>query len=167
MKNTASRKKTTRKEERLVNLPPWNILHYCIISHIDEFLEEIHLKHKAKLYDIILEALEEILDAYGKTLSKTPDPESFQLFKFLYRNLPDYWEEPSIELASLTFEQYNIDENAKPERFIKAAMLMALHIRNEMEDFHCRYLSDSQMRQLNPKIRQGLFEGLVIFIKGT
>lgn len=33
-------------------------------------------------------------------------------------------------------------------------------IRNEMEDFHCKYLSDEQMKELNPIIRNAVFTAL-------
>lgn len=36
------------------------------------------------------------------------------------------------------------------------AMLIAMYIRNEMEDFHCQHLSDAQMRELNPIIRNAI-----------
>ena len=38
------------------------------------------------------------------------------------------------------------------------ALMFAMHIRNEMEDFHCQHLSDEQMKELNPIIRQALYE---------
>ncbi|MCY6491429.1 hypothetical protein [Leptolyngbya sp. GGD] len=33
-------------------------------------------------------------------------------------------------------------------------------VRNEMEDFHCKYLSDAQMRELNPMIRNAIATAL-------
>jgi hypothetical protein len=36
------------------------------------------------------------------------------------------------------------------------AMYVAMVIRNAMEDFHCEHLSDEQMRQLNPIIRDAV-----------
>ena len=33
-----------------------------------------------------------------------------------------------------------------------------MHVRNEMEDFHVEHLSDTQMKQLNPIIRQAIFD---------
>ena len=35
----------------------------------------------------------------------------------------------------------------------KSACYIAMVIRNAMEDFHCQHLSDEQMKQLNPIIR--------------
>lgn len=37
-------------------------------------------------------------------------------------------------------------------------LLIAMHVRNEMEDFHIEHLSDAQMKQLNPIIRQAIFD---------
>lgn len=33
-----------------------------------------------------------------------------------------------------------------------------MHVRNEMEDFHVKYLSDAQMKELSPIIRQAIFD---------
>ena len=35
-----------------------------------------------------------------------------------------------------------------------------MHVRNEMEDFHCEHLSDAQMKELNPIIRKAIYETL-------
>jgi hypothetical protein len=40
-------------------------------------------------------------------------------------------------------------------------MIVALEIRNAMEDFHCKYLSDAQMKELNPIIRKAIIRALV------
>ncbi len=34
---------------------------------------------------------------------------------------------------------------------------VAMVIRNAMEDFHCKYLSDEQMKELNPIIRNAVY----------
>lgn len=39
-------------------------------------------------------------------------------------------------------------------------MVLAIAIRNAMEDFHVRHLTDQQMEELNPIIRQALFDVL-------
>jgi hypothetical protein len=44
------------------------------------------------------------------------------------------------------------------------ARLIALHIRNELEDFHVKHLTDEQMRELNPIIRNAVLDGLVMFL---
>ncbi|MEP0980645.1 hypothetical protein NC980_08755 [Leptolyngbya sp. AS-A5] len=40
------------------------------------------------------------------------------------------------------------------------AMIIAMYVRNEMEDFHCQHLSDAQMRELNPIIRNAIATAL-------
>jgi hypothetical protein len=37
-------------------------------------------------------------------------------------------------------------------------LLIAMHVRNQMEDFHADNLSDVQMKTLNPIIRQAIFD---------
>ncbi|CAN3702721.1 hypothetical protein MMX123_02751 [Microbacterium sp. MM2322] len=41
-------------------------------------------------------------------------------------------------------------------------MLIAMNVRNAMEDFHVEHLSDKQMAELNPIIRQAVFDTLVM-----
>jgi len=40
------------------------------------------------------------------------------------------------------------------------AKFIAMVVRNAMEDFHCKYLSDAQMKELNPIIRNAIFTAL-------
>ncbi|BAU12858.1 hypothetical protein LEP3755_33910 [Leptolyngbya sp. NIES-3755] len=40
------------------------------------------------------------------------------------------------------------------------AMLIAMTVRNEMEDFHCEHLTDDQMQELNPIIRNAIVTAL-------
>jgi hypothetical protein len=40
------------------------------------------------------------------------------------------------------------------------AMYLAAVVRNAMEDFHCRHLSDEQMKELNPIIRNAIYTAL-------
>jgi len=42
--------------------------------------------------------------------------------------------------------------------FLELTLLIAMHVRNEMEDFHVEHLSDSQMKELNRLIRQAIFD---------
>lgn len=42
------------------------------------------------------------------------------------------------------------------------AMLIAMHVRNEMEDFHVAHLTDEQMRELNPIIRNAIYDALTL-----
>jgi len=39
-------------------------------------------------------------------------------------------------------------------------MFLAMIVRNAMEDFHYRHLSDEQMKELNPIIRNAIYTGL-------
>jgi hypothetical protein len=43
------------------------------------------------------------------------------------------------------------------------AMYIASVVRNAMEDFHCRHLSDDQMRELNPIIRDAIYTALYAY----
>jgi hypothetical protein len=47
------------------------------------------------------------------------------------------------------------------------AKLIAMHVRNEMEDFHCQHLDDERMRELNPIIRKAIYQTLrqLFFLK--
>jgi hypothetical protein len=40
------------------------------------------------------------------------------------------------------------------------AKIIAMHVRNEMEDFHCEHLSDDQMKELNPIVRKAIYQTL-------
>jgi len=40
------------------------------------------------------------------------------------------------------------------------AMFLAMVVRNAMEDFHHRYLSDEQMKELNTIVRNAIYTGL-------
>ena len=40
------------------------------------------------------------------------------------------------------------------------AMILAMVVRNAMEDFHCQHLTDEQMRELNPIVRNAIYTGL-------
>jgi hypothetical protein len=42
-----------------------------------------------------------------------------------------------------------------------AAAVVAMNVRNRMEDFHCEHLTDAQMHELNPIIRNAIYEALV------
>ena len=41
------------------------------------------------------------------------------------------------------------------------AKLIAAYVRNNIEDFHCKYLSDAQMKELNPLIRNAIYTALL------
>lgn len=45
----------------------------------------------------------------------------------------------------------------------KQAMLLGIEVRNKIEEFHLKYLSDEQMKELNPLIRQGIINGIELW----
>lgn len=51
---------------------------------------------------------------------------------------------------------------AKLDSMQQLALLIAMHVRNQMEDFHVEHLSDSQMKALNPIIRQAIYDMLIM-----
>lgn len=46
------------------------------------------------------------------------------------------------------------------EQLKASAKYIAMVVRNEVEDFHCAYLTDDQMRELNPIIRNAIYTAL-------
>lgn len=51
----------------------------------------------------------------------------------------------------------------KPSEEIQAmAMYIAMVVRDEVEDFHAKYLSDAQMKELNPLIRNAICTALYV-----
>lgn len=71
-----------------------------------------------------------------------------------------------------------IPEKEKANRFLgslakdllcdnnRLAKAVAYYIRNGIENFHVNYLSDEQMRELNPLIRNAIYTFLVDFKQG-
>ena len=47
------------------------------------------------------------------------------------------------------------------------ATYMAMVVRNAMEDFHCEHLTDDQMKELNPIIRNAICTALHAFTNYT
>ena len=56
--------------------------------------------------------------------------------------------------------EYELSENDN-----RAAKFIAAVVRNCMEDFHCAHLSDAQMKELNPIIRNAIYTALVLMDK--
>ena len=54
-----------------------------------------------------------------------------------------------------TLEDKMIQEGMKSK-----SKYIAMVIRNAMEDFHCKHLSDTQMKELNPLIRNAIYTAL-------
>ncbi len=49
----------------------------------------------------------------------------------------------------------------EPKHKIKeVAKYLAICVRNNMEDYHCEHLTDLQMKELNPLIRNAIYTGL-------
>jgi hypothetical protein len=49
----------------------------------------------------------------------------------------------------------------------RKSLVIAMHIRNSMEDFHVENLTDTQMKELNQIIRKATIEGLLYYEQGT
>jgi hypothetical protein len=62
--------------------------------------------------------------------------------------------------TNLNFSKY-MKHNKLRERENVLAKIIAVVVRNSMEDFHCKYLSDAQMKELNPLIRNAIYTALV------
>ncbi|MDP1834667.1 MAG: hypothetical protein Q8K75_01950 [Chlamydiales bacterium] len=51
----------------------------------------------------------------------------------------------------------NKQDFLKLDTITKTSLIIAMYLRNELEDFHSKHLSDSQMMELNPIIRQATY----------
>ncbi len=49
-----------------------------------------------------------------------------------------------------------------PKRLATITKIIAMEIRNSMEDFHVKHLTDEQMQELNPIIRSAIFSALTL-----
>lgn len=52
----------------------------------------------------------------------------------------------------------DIEDFNKLDSTVRMSLVIAMHIRNEMENFHAEHLSDEQMKELNPIIRQATYD---------
>ena len=72
--------------------------------------------------------------------------------------------EKSREINSLLGKTIGLGGN-KPKKLRKVendiAKLIAIVVRNQMEDFHCKHLSDTQMKEINQIIRNAIYTALV------
>ena len=50
--------------------------------------------------------------------------------------------------------------NAGGDHQMDMAMYVAIVVRNAMEDFHCEHLTDEQMKELNPIIRNAIYTAM-------
>lgn len=54
----------------------------------------------------------------------------------------------------------DLENFKKLDPTIQMSFIIAMNIRNAMEDFHFKHLSDEQMKELNPIIRQAIYDTL-------
>ena len=52
----------------------------------------------------------------------------------------------------------NIEDFNKLDCTVQMSIVISMHIRNEMENFHSEHLSDEQMKKLNSIIRQATYD---------
>lgn len=57
---------------------------------------------------------------------------------------------------------HNLISKMKVDKNLQAKII-ALYVRNNIENFHCKYLSDKMMKELNPLIRNAIYTALVDF----
>lgn len=55
----------------------------------------------------------------------------------------------------------------KLDRQQKHVLLMAVFVRNALEDFHVQHLNDEQMHELNVAVRSGLSRGVKFLEEGA
>lgn len=77
---------------------------------------------------------------------------------------------PDIDVTQITcYRANNLTIKACPmknpiphdEKELKmTALYVAMAVRNALEDFHCKHLSDEQMKELNPLIRNAIYSAL-------
>lgn len=51
----------------------------------------------------------------------------------------------------------NSNDQTSDQQLTMTTLYMAMVVRNALEDFHCRHLSDAQMKELNPLIREAIY----------
>ncbi len=53
------------------------------------------------------------------------------------------------------------------EHFDMFAKMLAINVRNQMENFHVEHLTDEQMKELNPIIRNAIYSQLITITKAN
>jgi hypothetical protein len=66
------------------------------------------------------------------------------------------------ELEQKGMLPYQQDSWDQQDDLKEKSKIIALHVRNEMEDFHCSHLTNSQMAELNPIIRNAIYNVLIL-----
>jgi hypothetical protein len=54
------------------------------------------------------------------------------------------------------------NEKGEQKRLATIAKIITMELRNSMEDFHVKHLTDDQMKELNPIIRNAIYSALVL-----
>ena len=54
----------------------------------------------------------------------------------------------------------NMSDQKTVQEMKDYAKYIAIVVRNAMEDFHCKHLSDDQMKELNPIIRNAIYSAM-------
>ena len=64
----------------------------------------------------------------------------------------------------MAFEMPDADEINSFQTYAK---YIAMVVRNSMEDFHCKHLTDEQMKELNPIIRNAIYTAIYGFMTSS
>jgi len=67
-----------------------------------------------------------------------------------------------MSLEELKKFSHNLISKMKVDKNLQAKII-ASYVRNNIENFHCKYLSDGMMKELNTLIRNAIYTALVDF----
>ena len=78
---------------------------------------------------------------------------------FLYKCTLNWkgWEKRKPDMTNNMFDEKVVQGMKDFAKYI------AIVVRNAMEDFHCKHLSDEQMKELNPIIRNAIYTALYAY----
>lgn len=62
---------------------------------------------------------------------------------------------------------FDMPDAEEARSFQSYAKFIAMVVRNAMEDFHCKYLTDEQMKELNPIIRNAIYTAIYGFMTSS
>jgi len=68
----------------------------------------------------------------------------------------------AIRFISMIKEEF--EEILQEDPIAGRALLIAMYVRNNIEDFHAEHLSDAQMKELNPLIRNAIYTALTCVV---
>jgi len=60
--------------------------------------------------------------------------------------------------------QKEFDEIVQEDPIAARALVIAMYVRNSIEDFHAEHLSDAQMKELNPLVRNAIYTALICLV---